>query len=615
MLKQLQNFASKMTLGLIPPAAEETAPTFDPQRWKLILQKADAHADAEQRAWDKFARLYKDGAFELDANSNANAGVSANITFAYVNMKIALLLAQAPTIEVEARETDCEEKYFAPLVAAGMFESPEDARRSFAEALEISLGYTYEEAKTAVHNSAILFDATVKGLGISKESYDPIRGIDRVDRVRRCDLFVDPFARYDLSQAQYVVETCMMPIDKARAFFGGQGVGPEKIEANWMLADGTGLDSEFAQKNNDTSKFDTYKFYEIWHKDPEQGRKIIYVGKDKQTFITEREWPFELDVDEFPYTLLAFNQQYTAVKDSFTELYTVEGMRQLYEDTVEFIHRHTRRVLAKKILVSGAVWSADKIEQLKNPKDAEIITLGDGDTPVEDLTKSYNIVDMNATSDGDGKCLALAKSIYDEILGQDEMVRGAETQEKMTATEAGIKDENSKLRTGRAQKQIDQFLATQTKHRASIQRQLLQPDKVVCIVGRQKAQLWMAYAGNAEDLAAQYSIGIQAGSTGERAIQQKFEDLTAFFALASEVNKASGAMPGMPQPYDLIKISQDVARAKNFRRPQKYLTPAFANGMPQQPMLPPMQSPNVTQMNPQQQQLPQPQMQPQGATA
>lgn len=613
MLQQLQKLGSRLTGGLIPPPAEAAPPTpqmepaFDATRWRLILSKADAHCEAEQRMWDKFAKLYKDGSFELDADSNTKGGVSANITFAYVNMKVALLMAQAPTIEVEARETDCGNQSFGPLIQAGLFESDEEARRQFAEALEMSLAYTYEEAKSAVHNAAILFDATVKGLGISKESYDPIRGIDRIDRVRRCDFFVDPFARYDLSQAQYVVETCMMPIDKAREFFTGMGVDSEKVQPNWMLADGTDLDADFARRNQDTSKFDTFKFYEIWHKDG-QNRTILYVAKDKASLLHEREWPFQLDVDEFPYTFLAFNQQYTACKDAFTELYTVEGMRQLYEDTVEFINRHTRRVLAKKILLNGAVWTPDKIEQFKNAKDTEVITLGDGDTPIEDLTQSYNIVDLNTPADGDVRCVEMAKAIYDEVLGQDELVRGAETKEKMTATEAGIKDENSKLRTGRAQKQIDAFLASQTKHRCMIQRQLLQPDKVACIIGREKALLWAAYAGNSEDLVAEYSIGIQAGSTGERAQQQKFDDLTQFMMMANNVNASMQA-----PVYNLVKISLDIARAKNFRRPQKYLNPGFENGMPMQPQMSLAgQSPNVTQM-PMQGQPAQPQMQ--GVTA
>lgn len=565
-------------MGQAPMGLIKSAPSFDSQKWRRICSAAEAHSERERAAYEKFVRLYKEGNFGLTDKNEPADGVSANQTFAYVQMLMALLYANQPHIEVEPREDAAGgEQHFMPLVMAGMLPSPDEAKRMFADTLEQVLTYSYNETQSHVHNQAVLFNAIVRGLGISKESFDSKRGIDRCDCIDRSEIFFDPNARYDLTQAYYVVQLCSLPIEQAREFFEAQGV--TDIEPNFTLADQKGLAGEAAKKiAPEQNKNDLFKFYEIWHKDG-SNRSLYYRDFDKDEWLLQREWPFQLDADEFPYSTLSFQRQYATMSDSFSDLVTVEGLRQAYENTVEFLNRHAKRSRAKKIVLDQAAFPQEKIEMMMDPVDMRMVPV---DLPAgKQLKDVMQVMDFNSHTDSDQEIAGYFKQTRDEILGMDELLRGAETK-RMSATESSIRDEYAKLRVGRRQTTVDEWLISQCRHRAQISRQLVAPEKVAAICGPMAAQVWTAYAGDSEDIASEYSIGIQAGSTGERAKTKKVEELRARLADAMAVNQAMAPINmGMPV-MDVPAILKDIYKAGGDRRSDKYFLPP-----PPPPMPPP----------------------------
>lgn len=569
-----------------PDIIVSNGPSFDTEKWKRICTAADAHSERERSAYDKFVNLYRDGSFPLTGSNETGSGVSANQTYAYIQMLMALLYANQPQIEAEPREDAAGgEQYFMPLVMAGIIPSPDEAKRLFADTLEQVLTYSYSETQSHEHNQAVLFNALVRGLGISKESFDAKRGIDRCDCIDRSEVFFDPNARYSLTQANYVVQTCTLPIEQAREFFAQQGV-MGKIEPNFTLSDQSGVAGDLAKKIAPSQKQDDlYKFYEIWHKDGDK-RSLYYREWKKDKWLLQREWPFQLDADDFPYSLLSFSRQYATLSDAFPDLVTVEALRKAYEDGVEYINRHAKRSKAKKVVYDKAVFDDVLLRQMEDPVDMRMVAV---DVPAgKKLGDLMQVVDFNSHTDADFENADFMKKTRDEILGVDELLRGAETK-RMSATESSIRDEYAKLRVGRRQTTLDEWLINQTRHRAQIARQLVSPEKVAQIAGPVAAQVWQAYAGNSEDLIGEYSIGIQAGSTGERAKQKKVEELRARLMDAMQINQAMAPVT-MGQPVvDVVAILKDIYKAGGDRRPDRYFIPV--QPPPPPPPMPPQGQP------------------------
>jgi hypothetical protein len=579
-----------MALGGLPNILTQgmlQAPGFGEDDWRKVIEAAEAHAVSTKAETDDLIRQFKDGILRTSEGGE----VSANFAFSYITMLMAFLMGGgAPSPEIEARDVDGGGgEVFMPLVQMGMFPNPDEARRQFADAIEQEQGYAYENAGSEYHNLAALFYGLVQGQGIIKLSYDVERGLDRADALWNSEFYADPNARYCLPQAQYVVQTCVWPLEQARKFFEARGV--PKIEPNYKLGQGEGLaEAKQAKDSPEGALKDLYKFHEVWAKEGDQRVLMYFEGISKKLLAPKGPWPFRLDRDEFPFSQLCFNRQYLKLTDGFSDLQVTKGLQRSYEASVTFIDKHTKRSRAKKVMADKGMIDDDQMNLLEDPDDMKFIPVK---VPAgKQLTDCVRVIDFNSGNDADMEVASGLKSIIDEIWGQDELLRGADAGGKeMTAREAMVRDANSKLRTGRRQKILDGFLADQTRKRVMIALQLVAPEKLARIAGPQAALLWSLHGADPEDITAEYSIGVTAGSTSEMHKQERLERMGKFYERAKEANQLYNATI-----YNLIEIETAISKIDGIRRPEQYQNPQAVaaieqNGGAPIPMGPPPGAP------------------------
>lgn len=548
-------------------AAEQMLPDAALRKAKRILERASEQSTRDKKDYDKFVKQYRSGVMKSEVMNSQTAGwISANQVFGYINVLLSLLYHQNPSIEVVPRtDSGASEQQAQVLVDNKIYESIDDVREGFAETLRAVLTYTQEEGNSQIQNNACLFECLVRGLGWTKSGFDPVRGIDRCDALRRDEIYVDPHARNDPNQARYIVQICILPIDEARELFTALEYQGE-IAANYQLSEGTGLESEKAKENDPATEKDCFKFFEMWSKEG-AGRFVDYFDASTKQHLMRRPWPFILDYDEFPFEALSFNQQYTQVCDAFPDLQVVESLFRLYEYLIEYFHRHVRRSIAKKVVYDGDTFSEDQVEFLKDAQDLRFVKADRLNG--RDIKSAIQIVDFNSTVDTAADLAKSVKQIAEQILGLDEIQKGGmAAQKEITATHAEILDDYGRLRLGRKQKIVDEWLQRQTRHRAQIARQLISPEKVAKIAGQKAAVTWGTLAYEPEDLIGEYTIGIVAGSAGERAKREKLRRHNSIFERMKEGNALAGA-----DVFDLVKMVRQMIRDEGENKPEKYENP------------------------------------------
>lgn len=585
------------TLAAVPTAGP-LAPTppapdlNDQARWDRVIDAAEQFGEKEVIRSEKFVRQFRAGHFpagkyqaggEMSGGNDEN-NVSANFDFAHVNMLRALLHTNPPTYEVDPRDAaQASGGVFSlltqinpqNLLAPPLFKDPDDARRQFADSLELVAQHSFEICGTRLENDAALFDAITRGLGVTKQSFDPQRGLDRADCIKRHELYIDPHARHTIRQAQYVVHTITLPIEEARAFFASKGV-TENIEPNYTLADGKGLNQELAAQDRNAEEKDLYRFYEIWSKKAE-ARVLCYYAWSTKAKLAEMPWPFQLEADDFPFALLRFNTQFVRVQDAFSELDVVDGLSKTIEEMVRFHKSSISRGIAKKLLFDPKSIDETTLAQIKNPKDFQAVALKNmGGRSLDQVIK---VLELNGTSDPAMELYSELKGIKDEITGMDEMIRGAE-QRDLTATHAEIVDQMQQLRTGLKSRAFDEFQCTQLRQRVQIARQLMDPEKVRAIAGDNAYWLWLLHAKDADDFLNEYSVGVAAGSSGQLAKKERMQRMARFLAMAKDEN-ASAMQMMQPPIWDTTAIADEMVREDNVRNPDRFKFP------PAPPMLPP----------------------------
>ena len=538
----------------------------DIKKWNSVISKAKEQAKSNRAAWNPYVELFRDGEFK------EGTGASANHTFSDVTLLMAALYAQNPSIEIETRYNQ-DSGWFNALVP-GRYKSGDEAADAYAQLLEHVLTYAYDETQAGVQNNAALFEAIVQGMGVTKISFDPQRQLPRLDSLRRDELFVDPAARFDITQARYLVQTVTQPIAHAQQFFDTIGAGI-KVEGNYRAIDDMGLLAHMAKENYpQQDEPDLFRYFEIWDKDSGQ---VLYRHWNKEEWIFQRDWPYLLDHDDFPYSLLIFNTQYTQVNDAFSDLHVINGLRATYERIVEFYRRHVQRSIANKVVYDKSVFG-ENVADLTDAHDMKFIGVQLAGRNIQDVIQKVSFTENSAA------VIELAnsvKSIKDQISGIDNVRRGVEGKDK-TATEAQLIDEYAKNRFSRRQQIIDAWLRNQVRKCAQIAVILTPSEKVAKIAGPEGALLWSMASLDHEDVVAEYTIGVQAGSTGERAKRLQLERMSRFFDRAQTVNQTS------PVPvFDTVAIAKKMLELDGIRRVERYFmlpapVPKDAGLMPEQ---------------------------------
>lgn len=563
----------------MPMPEVSTAPPASPRRadsdayWAQCIQRVKAHETKEVQRWDKYAKLYRDGEFQEPGKAAKRQPVSVNLTFPYVNIMVAALHAQAPTIAVSHRpEAGYDEQRMMALLQSGQFLDSAQACKFFARTLQTIRTYVYNETRTGEHIDACLFEAFARGLGVLKIGWDGLRGVDRVDCLRRSEVYFDPNARYMAAQGQYVVHTPVMGLDEASSFFESIGVPPNTIAPNYSLAEGSDLASQERKRSDDSNEEnDLYKFHEIWYKGPDGTRWVRYRPWEADKWLTERlPWPFLVDEDDFPFQPLYFHGLFGQVADAFTALHVVEGLRKTYEDMFQVFHERVRRSLAKKVLFDESVFDAAKQARLQDASQMGWvpIKLPDG-KGIRDVIYTH---EFNGDQEPELELAHLAKTAHETVTSIDELKRGGQTG-RMSATEAQVRADNAEINMRKFADRFDVFLNRVEQGRAQIARQLMNPDKVSKIAGKLGALVWQVLGPGVDDLLSQYSVSVISGSSGVRAKNERLERLMLQFKQGQEINRDAGGLPVI----DLVALSSTMADVGGEVEPSQFVNQEMAD--------------------------------------
>lgn len=536
---------------------------LDNGRWQRIFTQVLKHEQKEIKAYDKFVKWFKDGYIGNQRQTEANAC----FTFSRVQILLALLYGNDPYISVSPNPKGAgSEQSFAPLVMAGLIPTLTDAKREFAETIQGVMEYSYREADVKTHNMAALFEAAVRGLGITKTTFDAKRGIPRVDCIKRSEFYADPEARYTIDQGDYVIQTSSMGIERARRFFDKFGVAPQDIQPNYSAAQDKAMGGSDDESDGE---LDMFRFHEVWLKEGDD-RLLLYRDQVNNQWIGDKmEWPYTLDEDEFTYETITFARQYQQVADAFTALHVIQGLSKTYDEMIESMLKKARRSVARKVIYDPDRIDDEQLEQLHSTRDMEWIPVKAKEGRIND---AFHIVELNAEHDVTPEAAASAKAIADEMYGTDEMQRGGEARGRMSASEASIRDENSKLRSNAMQNNVDDWQAKQLRHRIQICRQLTPPETVGMVAGQLGAMLWAMHAGSGKDITAEYSIVVQAGSSGARAKEMRSENLKTEFESGVAINEAAMGLPVI----DLVGIHKSLAREGGSLEPDRFVNKELA---------------------------------------
>lgn len=571
----------------------------DPAIWDRVGDCAFTEYTGGKK-YEKFVQQYKQGFLqnEMSGNARPNEGatgrVQANLTFAHVNVNKAEVFAHEPMLEVEPLDNQGgANPQFEQLVQLGVVESVDDAKRTFADALEDMLTHSYRRCNTNEENAWAIFDCITRGMGVTMESLDSDRQLDRTDRIFRHELHVDPFCRNSIRGGRYAVHTTVKPFHEAYDWLEAKckfyGIKMPELKPNFSLAEEqSALEQDRARDfASTTGVADCLMFQQMWIRDRDKRVLKIRDPKTKQILLTMPEWPTgRLEVDDFPFSSCIFHAQGVRFNDAFSELEVIEGLRAAYERFVMFLDEKTVRAMAPVLLIDDTV-SPEDIKKIKDSKVMEILTVKNLGGQVNKL---FSTIDFHTSNNITIETAVMLKQLADEITGLDEILRGAFGHDGMTAREAAIRDEQSKSRTGLKVRAIDTFFNTQARHRAQICRQRVPLETVEKVCGTKARIVWSVVAGSLDDLLSEYSIGVAAGSSSQRAKQERIDRAERLRQSGHEENAAAISV-GQPPPVDTLQVWLEEARSDGYRNPERLLAPPPAPP-PQQMQQQPAPSPN-----------------------
>ncbi len=542
-----------------PYGFPQRAAPFQPQAPQIMSardqegEKWDKRIDDATKGWtrdvekrERYVRLYREGHFP-QTEDGEKQGANVNLCYAFVQLVTALLGANLPIPEIDPRRGDGD--------------------KDLAEAIEGWLKYSLAETETDEVNRCVIFGAILQGIGWSHELYDPDLGMDIAEPLTALEVYVDPLAKYSLRQARFIIRQVTQTIEEARRFFN-----TNDLEPNHMLSEELegSIARDRAQMNqNESADKQLYRFHEIWCKEGDE-RKLYYRDRKESRWLgQDRQWPFRLDGNDWPFSPLIFNTDYRAI-DGFSDQEVVEDLQREVNELAEFDRRHTRKGAACKIAYDKDRIDDTVADKLMSESDYELIGVEGQGKPLNQAVQVLDLLAMQNT-DNVKAIYERAKQLHDEVLGLDELLRAADTR-KMTATEAKVREDMGRLRSALKVGAIDRWQNRTIRHRVQIARQLVDPQLVAKAVGPDEAMAFALRAGDAEDLVREFSIGVKAGSTGERYRQERELEAERNLQLLMQANQYHLNIGGAPR-YDIDLAIKELQEARLVRNPEKYILP------------------------------------------
>lgn len=515
--------------------------------------------------------------------------VRVNFTFAFVTVLLSILYSKAPKIQVEPREdAGGGVEFMQALAAAGLLmeQTLAAARREYSDCAEAVLAFTYEHSDSDDHIAQAIQEALITGLGVVKHSFDAELAFERTDCLQAHEIYFDPEARFNLKQCKYVSQSCVMEISAARNFFaqkiaavkalmqpqaapvgapvGGAAGGqmqagmpapqeqnpfnlkpdfdPMKIAPNEALSDAI---ADPNRKDGDDGK-EYLRFWEVWCN--EGGERWIYYTTLDASIDFRTPWPFQLRTYDYPFSVLVFNRLGKSLNDAFSEQAVVAGLRGIYQKFADVILKIQERTIGKVVAWDGTKLTDANITDVKKAGQLRFIKV---ENP-GDIEKLFHVVNFNQGDEVLKDVHQEVKQWIDEITGNDELIRGADDTEQMTATEAKVRDDMSRVRISRRNNIIDRFLSDVVVKRLCIARQKVNPQTVLKIAGDAAALMWELHAAEPDEFLMEFSVNVAAGSTAQRHKEEEVSNLDDVIKRMDWANQQLAAT-GQPPAFDVIE--------------------------------------------------------------
>lgn len=394
--------------------------------------------------------------------------------------------------EYKSRETLCEEALNSEIKDITLKTTVEDATRD-SQLFGYSIGKcgynleTKEEKGKVKDNQG---EISENNLYIEKESV-------YCNNVESRKILFDPTAVLGLKDTKYVVEVCMQSKQYLESTYG---VDLSKIAVGIPAF----LKDKFDDLDKETQKiFDISVFYEIWDK-VNKKRKILIEGYTEEVF--DFVWPKGLTDEktgavEYPYEDLIFNR-------APGEPYGISDV-SLYRTQQEEINV-LRSMEAEANKVNSPRWQG--VEEGVTPKEVRkfLANVTGSVTMVKQANAIAPIQPNQFATDFDRYEGRIVNDIKDTLGVTDAMGGGQASGGKKTATEAYSTDFFARLRLGKRQDKVDDFVIRVGRKLFRIMQREYDTEHFIGLVGPEGKYISEEYTK--KNLEGEYDLSLQQGT-------------------------------------------------------------------------------------------------------
>lgn len=530
--------------------------------------------------------------------------------------------------------------YRRPNVNAKPTKKGKDAmQRSIVDAAY--LNYCMRECKAEEHMYLATHDAIVYGAGAIELRLDKERGgIARMEWVSIKDVVVDPHANTVMASCGWVARRFTMNIHTARRVFKNKELKPDaEAEAQHVSTGGNA-----SQHVGGGLEDERITLWRIWARgdDPDAedsggegvevqtGQKPVPAGGDKAqggdkdedevtrylrrsgnrriilcmhhpVLLDDTGWPFILDHDEFPITLIRTHRVPGSLLP-YSPLRPVKELQKQINWALTFLITQMRRTSQIKYVIDksalGGATSEEAINKLTSLESEEVIVASGA------LERVIAPLKLEPLSQAPLMMLEMLQDQFDTISGFAEMFGGAEN--SRSATEASIKEERAQTLTDLMRQATEAAAQEILRHMLQISWSATPAETVAKIVGEDIVEMGMdqltgqripvAIYWNEnmtpEEIRAEVDVVLEPGSMRRVNRDQEVQDIINVLDRALGIGAQFPPMGLQPNPEAWLTFINSLLRrqyeAMGWVDGAQFLIPPEAVG------LMPMEQPNQT---------------------
>ena len=492
-----------------------------------------ASAKADKKQWLELAELvlplYR-GAHQSERIKDIEEAWPTHVTVPLLKgvhqAKMPWLHARIPRYRARARRTDLE---------------------PFAQTCIALLDYIWHEQKVSRQTELSVNEGQQINISSVMIGWDERRRVPACKHFPAEDIFIDPDARNDLSEARWIAIREIVPLEAVKTnpryrFHPETAMDSQEVLTN-INSD---ADHRIKQSQRDAGVKIT-SLYHIYTKDgvppldmdtresdlapDETPYRLITIAKDYPFKLRDVAWPVIMDYDEFPLELLKFIDGVSAGKEKVSLWGSPSGeavKRLLYgvDWIITFMLAHGKRAAVTKLLHDEGL-DPKIVDQLLSNKDMEAVAV-----PPQSRVE---LLKTDTSFPGLDRLLNIALDLFDQIEGFDQIVRGGQGQTQ-TATEADIRGRHAQSRLTHDADVVESWVSNFARKLLQVARLHMTVDDIGFFLGPRHAQVWLQhqmmyrndFSAMVRSIVSEIEISVEPGSIrfgDEEAEKQKTNEL------------------------------------------------------------------------------------------